>query len=290
MLENTRKKLISQFPHISYPIQAYAHNYKAETLAYKSIGARTLYLDFYRAKSKHKTPLLVLIHGGGWKSGSKALLAPMAKAIAHADISVACIEYRLSGEAQFPAGFSDARDAVLWLKSAANKLNIDPNNVAIAGGSAGGQLAALLAYSGGKLNNQNIERPFVIQALINIDGLSDFTSEEALPFENDPKKNPSSAGAWLGGRYEEVPERWKQASPYFHIDSKAPPTLFINSSQTRFRAGRDAAIAALKKHGIPTEIVLLEKSPHAFWHFEPWFSPTIESTITFLSAHLKTIE
>ncbi|MDT1842825.1 alpha/beta hydrolase, partial [Acinetobacter baumannii] len=84
----------------------------------------------------------------------------------------------------------------------------DQARVAIAGGSAGGQIAALV----GMTDNG------AIRAVVNIDGLSDFTSPEALQHEDDPAKNPSAAGAWFGGRYAEQRALWHAASPISHVD------------------------------------------------------------------------
>lgn len=281
-IENTYNKLKPVYPHLGLPRAIEASPLEQYDLIYKQITESKLMLDVYRFPSTSSQPLLVLIHGGGWASGSKDMLAPLARAVAKQGFVVASINYRLSGAARFPAGFEDARDAVIWLKQNAAKFQIDSERVALAGGSAGGQLAALLAYSGGKLDNEQKARPFVVQALINLDGLSDFTSPEALPYENDPKKNPSAAGAWFGGRYEEVPELWRRASPYYYINELSPPTLFINSGQSRFHAGRNASINALTALKINSTTIVFADAPHAFWHFEPWFSPTVEALVNFL--------
>lgn len=285
-IENIYQKIKQQYPQIAFPVQIAVSELEQVGLVYKSIGERHLKLDIFRYPSPAKQGVLILIHGGGWSSGSKELLHPLARAIAKKGFVVASIEYRLSGEAKFPAGFEDARDAVQWLKLNAEQFGIDPNRVAIAGGSAGGQVAALLAYSGGTLDNENATEFLKFRALVNLDGLSDFTSAEALLFENDPKKKPSAAGAWFGGRYEEVPDMWKRASPFFYIDKTAPPTLFINSDQARFHAGRDTTITQLEKLSIPSKVVFFENSPHSFWHVEPWFTPTANAFVDFLKKYL----
>lgn len=290
-VDNTFRKLQPRYPQLALPVGEVAgpEGVILESgLVYKTLGDRALRLDLYRptASRQESRGLLLLIHGGGWQSGSREMLAPLARAVARQGYVVASISYRLSGEAPFPAAFDDARDALLWLIINHGRFNIDPRKIAIAGGSAGGQLAALLAYSGGVLEVGVARRLFPVRALINIDGLSDFTSQEALPFENDPAKNPSAAGAWFGGRYEDVPERWRLGSPIYHLDAYAPPTLFINSDQARFHAGRDAVIERLQAMGTRSEIVFFADSPHAFWHFEPWFTPTFEAVVDFLDRHL----
>jgi pectinesterase len=252
-------------------------------LVYKRIGTRDLQLDLFIPRRPRQTPLpaVVLVHGGGWRTGSRPLLYPLAIELAQRGYAAATVSYRLSGEALFPAAIEDVRDAVLWLQGQARRYRLDVERFALGGGSAGGQIAALVAYSGGDLGSGGSRAK--VQALLNIDGLSDFTSPEALPFENDPRKKPSSAGAWLGGRYEEVPEKWRQASPIFYIDADAPPTLFLNSSQPRFHAGRDAAIARLSDLDIATRTVTYENAPHSFWLFSPWLQSTADDCARFLA-------
>jgi hypothetical protein len=87
------------------------------------------------------------------------------------------------------------------------------------------------------------------QAIVNIDGLSDFTSEAARKYEDDPAKQPSSAGAWFGGRYAEKEALWREASPTFYVNAKTPPILFIGSGQARFSVGREEMIAKMDAAG-----------------------------------------
>ena len=197
---------------------------------------------------------------------------------------VAAPSYRLSEEAPYPAAIEDLVDAFYWLKNNAAQYNIDSTKIALSGGSAGGQLAALLAYSGGVVDSSDTNsKRFNVQALINIDGLSDFTSPEALPFENNPAKAVTSASKWLGGRFETIPQRWRGASPIFYIDKNAPTTLFINSSVPRFRAGRDSSIQKLQKLHIPSEVYQFDDAPHSFWLFQPWLTPTTTVIDDFLT-------
>jgi len=227
----------------------------------------------------------MLIHGGGWQSGTPTLMASLAIALVERGYVVAAPSYRLSDEAPYPAAVEDLVDAFHWLKSNAAQYNIDSTKIALAGGSAGGQLAALLAYSGGIVDSITTKsKRFNVQALINIDGLSDFTSPEALPFENNPAKAVTSASKWLGGRYETIPKRWHDASPIFYIDKNAPATLFINSSVPRFRAGRDSAIQKLHDLHIYSHVYQFDDAPHSFWLFQPWLSPTTTVIDNFLTA------
>jgi acetyl esterase/lipase len=125
-----------------------------------------------------------------------------------------------------------------------------------------------------------------VQAVVSIDGLSDFTSELALKYEDDPKKNPSAAGAWFGGRYAEKTALWREASPIQYVRAGMPPILFIGSGQPRFSAGRDEMVAKMNAAGVPTQVTVLEDTPHSFWMFDPWLQPTVDATVEFLDREM----
>ena len=286
-VENTYKKLIKHYPHMQVPATTVPDSVIAhKALVYKQTKTSAQTLDIYQHKQQSQTaPLIILIHGGGWQSGTPALMTALAIALVDRGYIVAAPSYRLSEEAPYPAAVEDLVDAFHWLKNNAAQYNIDSTKIALSGGSAGGQLAALLAYSGGIVDSSDTNsKRFKVQALINIDGLSDFTSPEALPFENNPAKAVTSASKWLGGRYETIPQRWRDASPIFYIDKNAPATLFINSSVPRFRAGRDSAIQKLQALHIPSEVYQFDDAPHSFWLFQPWLTPTTSVIDEFLTA------
>jgi acetyl esterase/lipase len=236
-----------------------------------------LRLDLYLPAQHSASPMpgIVLVHGGGWRSGTRANLAPMAIRMAQRGYASAAISYRLSGEAQYPAALDDVKAAVHWMRGLGANYGIDPARIAVAGGSAGGQLASLAGVTSDG-----------IRAVVNIDGLSDFTSEEALRHEDDPAKHPSAAGAWFGGRYGEKAALWRDASPTFHVSAKTPPILFIGSGQPRFTAGRDATVEKMKAYGVPSRVVLMPGTPHSFWLFDPWLAPTVDAMAAFLDEYM----
>lgn len=104
-------------------------------------------LDLWKAKSERPTPLVVFIHGGGFRAGDKSNLAPglLARCL-DAGISVAAINYRLSHQAPFPAPMHDGGRAVQFLRSKATEWNLDPGRVAATGGSAGAGISLWLAF------------------------------------------------------------------------------------------------------------------------------------------------
>jgi len=232
--------------------------------------SRTLRLSiFYPSDERKKVyPGILLIHGGGWRSGNLSQMIPLAQALAVKGYVTLCAEYRLSAEAQYPAALEDLKAAIGWMHSNAKQYNIQREKIAVLGFSSGGQLATLV----GMLNAQG--NKYNVQAVINIDGI--------LAFKHRESAEGASASAWLGGTYEEKPEIWKEASPLTHVNHYSPPVLFINSSIPRFHAGRDDMIRKLDSLQIYSAVRTIPDTPHTFMLFHPWFEPTLQYVTDFL--------
>jgi len=263
-----------------------------ENVVYSKIGKRGLHLDlFYPAEQKAQTyPGVILVHGGGWRSGDMSQAAPMAQRLAARGYVTAAVEYRLSTEALYPAAVHDLKAAIRWMRANASKYKINPDNIAALGCSAGGQLVALLGATNGLAKFEgtggHANYSSDVQAVVDIDGILDFTKPESRLYDNDPKK-PSAAAYWFGGSYQEKPELWKDASSLFYVNEKTAPISFINSSLPRFHAGRDEMIEKLKVLGIYYEVHTLPDTPHPFWLFHPWFEKTCELVVNFLDKIFK---
>lgn len=260
------------------------------TLAETPYGKRDLHLDLFRPEKTGKFPALVLIFGGGWRSGNKSMQIPMAQQIAAKGYVTACVEYRLSPEALYPAAVYDIKAAIRFLRVNADKYNIDPDKIALSGSSAGGQLAALVGMTSGieKFDGDegNNEVSAKIQAIIDMDGILDFTDPNESAKDEDPGKR--SAGAyWFGATFKEALDLWIEASPIRYADEDSPPILFINSALPRFHAGRDSLIAILNQYCIYSEVHTIDHTPHPFWLFHPWFEPTVDYMVAFLDKIFK---
>jgi acetyl esterase/lipase len=285
--ELTLAKLAPKYPFITIASrQAPAEVKVVRNLTYIEREGRALQLDLYlpSAGAAQKAPAVVLVHGGGWASGSRDNQAPLAIRLARRGYAAATVTYRLSGQAKYPAAIHDVKAAVRYVRANAARHGIDPDRIAIAGASAGGQIASLTGVTNGvaKFDPQGGEVSSSVQAIINIDGLSDFTTAEALKHEDDPAKKPSAAGFWFGGSYAEKTALWHEASPINHAGKDTPPILFIGSGQARFAVGREEMIAKLKPLGVYTQVVMFPETPHSFWLFDPWLDPTVAAIAGFL--------
>lgn len=291
---HTYDKLAGKYPFIhiaSAEVPAGVEHVAGQT--YVQYGTRCLKLDLYlpAARAARPVPVVLIVHGGGWGAGFRSEFAPMAVRLAQRGYAAVTVSYRLSGEARYPAAIHDVRAAVRWVREHAGQFHIDPQRIALAGGSAGGQIASLAGVTG-QLDRfdpgaAGSSVSSAVQAIVSIDGLSDFTSEMALKYEDDPKKNPSSAGAWFGGRYAEKTALWTEASPIQYVRPGMPPILFVDSAMPRFSAGRDEMVARMTQAGVASHVVLLPDTPHSFWLFDPWLRPTVDATVTFLDEQLR---
>jgi pectinesterase len=239
-------------------------------------GERKLLLDVFYPGQKSKIPrtAILIIHGGGWRSGDKTLHHPLAQRLASLGYVCFTPEYRLSTEALYPAAVNDIKAALRWINRNARKYNIDVAKIVVAGHSAGGELAAFIGTTNDTKYSSHVD------AVIDIDGLLAFIHPESG--EGDDSKRVSAATNWFGYSKNENPDLWKQASPLTYAGKNTPPTLFINSDVTRMHAGREDYIKILTANNIYTEVRHFENSPHSFCLFDPWFEPTVKLMDDFL--------
>lgn len=291
--QTTYDKLIAKYPQIQVASQQAPANIKEiKNITYVRYGKRALQLDLYLPASPQKNrPAIIFVHGGGWRAGYRTNFTAFSIAMAEQGYVAATISYRLSPEAKYPAAIYDVKAAIRWLRKNARQYGIDPQKIAVGGGSAGGQIASL----SGVTHDHAVFDPLMkkssvssqVQAIVNIDGLSDFTSEAARFHEDDPRKNPSSAGAWFGGRYAEKKDLWHEASPTFYVSKSTPPILFLISNEERFSVGYKEMIEKMKVLNIPYQVTQIPGTPHSFWLFDPWLKPSVEATVKFLDTQFK---
>ncbi len=280
---STYNKEIKKFPFIEIVKERKYKNLDSSLdIVYNSLDSRELHLDAYYKKGKKPQPAVILIHGGGWKSGNKSQMKIFAQEIASKGYSCFSIEYRLSPEAQFPAAIFDVKNAIKYIKANAKKFNVNPDKVAVLGCSSGGQMAALIGTTNNNLEFESpsgINENASVQAIIDLDGI--------LAFKHPESEEGKVASLWLGGSFDEKPEIWKQASALNHVSASTPPILFINSDMTRFHAGRTDVISKLNSYKIYSEVKNISNSPHSFWFFNPWFQPMVKYTVDFLDKIFK---
>jgi acetyl esterase/lipase len=234
-------------------------------------GYRPLVIDLYlppKGKAAPK-PLILYIHGGGWVGGNMRQSAVIADfpallaSLAAEGFVVASLEYRLSGEAPFPAQVQDARAAIRFLKANAAKYGIDPARVALFGGSAGGHLTALMALSCGDTSldvKPEAADSECVQGAVTWYGVFDFAKMLARPGDHGPENRLLGCGTAC------TPEQIRRVSPVAYIDAKDPPFLLIHGEADKVVAVEQSRLAeaAMRAAGEPVEAIYLPGIDHSF--------------------------
>ena len=203
-------------------------------LVYEQVGGRTLRLDIYSPKTiTGPLPVVLWIHGGHWARGTKEQRQPF-DLMAHG-YAVVSIEYRLSGEAPFPAQIEDCKAAVRWLRANAATYHLDPDHIGAWGHSAGGYLGALLGTSGGVAalegNGGNLNYSSRIQAVCTMSAPADIASfyEEVSKGESGPARRAKSfIEQYLGGSEDQRMTLAKAASPTTYVSKDDAAFLILH--------------------------------------------------------------
>jgi acetyl esterase/lipase len=247
-------------------------------------GFRPLAIDIYvPKKSGAPKPLILYIHGGGWMGGHTRQSAAFSNfpavlaKLASEGFVVASLEYRLSGEAPFPAQLQDARAAIRFLKANATKYGLDPSRVGVWGGSAGGHLAALAALSCGVTSLDPAPAApgsECVQAAVTWYGVFDFAPMLARQAPGNAALNPAENALLRCTPATCTPEAVRAVSPASYIDAKDPPFLLIHGEKDAVvpvAQSRDAE-AAMKAAGMSVEAIYIAGADHS------WISTTPSET------------
>ncbi len=236
-------------------------------VVYSTAGEIPLKLDFYKpTRLGPQRPLLIWIHGGAWRSGSKADVPVME--LRQLGFAIASVDYRLSPVAKFPAQIHDIKAAIAYLRLNAEQLGVDPQRFVLAGASAGGHLAALAAVTDGvsKLNgSQGTEAAnSKVQAVVSFYGASNLRTilAQSTPFGINMRV--PALELFLGGLPEQQPELARLASPVEHIDAGDPPLWLYHGDQDPQMPINQAheLVGVYKKVGLPVELDVVYGAAH----------------------------
>lgn len=199
-----------------------------KNIEYKNINGKSLQLDIYQPKGLTKpAPLLVFIHGGGWRGGNRADYLVYLTHFAKLGYVTATVSYRLLKVAPYPACVEDIIDAREFLYQNGAKYNYDPDRICLIGGSAGSHLAMLAAYGwekAGTVADSSVTTPkHKIRAVVEIYGPVDFTTEYA-------SNHPTITG-FMTKSYQEAPQLYFEASPITYVTKDTPPTLILHGTR-----------------------------------------------------------
>ncbi|MCM8810236.1 MAG: alpha/beta hydrolase [Candidatus Omnitrophica bacterium] len=257
-------------------------------VVYGNVDGKNLYLDIIRPKkAEGKLPVIVFIHGGGWKGGDKK--TGFFKLIPFAENQYFCvsINYRLSGEAKFPAQIEDCKCAIRFLRANAEKYNIDSEKIGVWGASAGGHLASLLGTTEdlkkfeGKGGWEDYSSR--VNAVCDWFGPSNFL----IGFEKS-KKDGIIYKTYIelfGENLENLEEKLKEASPFYQINKNCPPFLIMHGDKDNVVPYTQSYIFynELKKNNIPVILVKIKDGGHGLG----FKNKALDFVKSFFDYHLK---
>jgi acetyl esterase/lipase len=197
-----------------------------------------------------KGAVLAYMHGGGWTSGFKEMLAFMAPCLLEAGIIFASVGYRLAPAHMFPTGFQDAATAFAWLHGHVADYGGDANRLFVGGHSAGGHYAALLAVRRDWQARHGVPLD-VVKGCLPVSGVYDFTA---------------SGGLSMRPRFLGPPDNGaeRQASPILNIQAVPPPFLMAHGDNDFPHLMRQASEMenALRNAGGRVERIVLPGCDH----------------------------
>lgn len=242
-----------------------------KNLAYVINGHERQKLDLYVPEGEGAFPVLVWIHGGAWRAGSKN--RPRGLEWLEQGVAVASLNYRLSQHEKFPAQIEDCKSAVRWLRANAKKFQLDPKRFVVWGASAGGHLAALLGVTGDTRAfdvGENLDQSSAVTAVIDEYGPTDFLQMDAMDGDigrMDHNSEDSPESQLIGGPIQEHPEKVKIANPITYVTQGDAPFLIIHGDQDPLVAHGQSVILqdALKNAGVSSVLYTVKGGKHGWF-------------------------
>jgi len=249
-------------------------------IEYAVADGESLKLDLYLPQATNSSPpLVVWIHGGGWKNGDKAKVNPAILRLVDDGYAVASINYRLKDLSIHPKNIHDCKGAIRWLRVHAATYGYDPERIAVGGGSAGGHLALLLGLGSGVdalegTVGGNTGQSSAVRAIIDLYGPSE------LNIMADAQERFNRA-------HDFDPEQLAEASPLNYLTQDDPPVLIFHGDQDRtVPVGQSILLhERYRQLGLESELHILEGAGHGGREFSA--APRYRQIKAFLDRYLK---
>lgn len=232
-------------------------------LAYVKDGHERQKLDLYVPnQGEGPFPVVVWVHGGAWRGGSKDGRGPIFALLA-GKYAYASINYRLSEHAQFPEQIRDCLAAVRYLRANAAKWNLDPERIAAAGASAGGHLVALMGTAADHEEfltlGEHRDVSAKVNCVLNWYGPADFEGP-GIPITSET----SSVALLLGGSVQDNREKARAASPVTHASAGDAPMLIMHGDADEIVDFRQSELLlkALQNANVESRLIRVEGGGH----------------------------
>ena len=243
-------------------------------------GYRPLLLDLHVPVGDGLFPVVVWIHGGAFLFGDRRYLPSTLEpdsvfdAFVAAGIACATIDYRLSGEATYPAQLEDVLLAIDYLREHAAELGVDGERLGLSGESAGGMLASLAGLIGAR-----------ISAIAPWYAPSDMAGSSEEPEGRDGE--PGVMERLMGGTFQDLPDLWAHASAVTHVSASSPPFLLIHGDEDAMvPVGQSESLhRALTAAGATSTLRIVPGADHCFERYDD-IAGLIAETVVFFAEHL----
>ncbi|HMF05152.1 MAG TPA: alpha/beta hydrolase [Acidimicrobiia bacterium] len=248
-----------------------------QDVVYRIVDGERLALDVYQPAKKGKDrPAVVVVHGGGWTQGDKALFAQQSNQLAQRGFVAFSVNYRLAPAHPYPAAVEDVEAAVAWVRKHAKQYGIDQKRIGALGGSAGGHLVGMLATDG----EGSLQAGHRVAAVVSWSGPMDLVALGPAAGTNAG----SSIRNFLGCLPDACPDAYAAASPVTHVDKTDSPMLIVNSANELVpKSQADAMKAALDTAGVANQEIILPGTAHS----RAYSNQVWDQTVTFLENYLK---
>lgn len=206
---------------------------ECKDVIYATVDGKELGLDLYMPTDVQGPPLLVWVHGGAWRSGTKERV-PLV--FVENGIATASLDFRQSTEARFPAAVHDIKAAIRFLRAKAREYGYRTDRIAIAGNSSGGHLAALVGVTNGHTELEGtignyLNHSSEVQAIVVYYGASNLMTILAQSTPHGLSVRRPALELLLGSLPEDNRELAELASPVTHVDRNDPPVLLFHGDQ-----------------------------------------------------------
>ncbi|EJL6727013.1 alpha/beta hydrolase [Vibrio alginolyticus] len=260
-------------------------------ILFKTVGEREIKLDLYTPSVESNTqyPLLVWVHGGAWKRGSKDAIPEknplLLQSVLNEGYALASVDYRLSGEAIFPQPVQDINDALNYLYDNAEKLGIKADNVVIMGRSAGGHLAGFIGATNSAYHQVDFYEPpkYKVSAVVSFFGPTDLLELSNKGGKKTSKK--SSVSRFLGDIPNNIPKLAKKASTTSYVNENTPPYIQLHGTLDKRVPLSQSEIlkAKLDEHGVTNQLFIEEGVGHSAPVFDT--EKYVTHVLDFLNKH-----
>ncbi len=221
--------LVSAVPGLSQSQVARAY----KDVVYAKPDGKNLALDIFIPAGVSTPSLLVWVHGGAWRSGTKEKMPPE---FVGNSFAVASLDFRQSTAAPFPAAVHDIKAAIRFLRAKAQEYGYHGDRIAICGASSGGHLAALVGVTNGDPRlegtvGDHLNQSSSVQGIVDYYGASNLMTILSQSTPHGLSVRKPALELFLGALPENASELAELASPVFHIDRNDPPLLLIHGDQ-----------------------------------------------------------